>query len=328
MTATAPLPATLTLGGLTLQSPFLLAPLEGVSDAGFRRLCFEQGAGLTFTEMIRARGLAKRNKSTIDLVDTFLKDVTTGIQLMTTSANELMDALGVLTELSKTTHPHLENIVAVDLNFGCPSKDIVQIGAGPAMLKRRAKLTTILEALKQAKTTTLPKLQSVSCKIRLGLNAKEMEHKVFLPVVEAASGVGLDFITIHARHAGMRSRDPADWSAIAEAKARSTIPVIGNGDVRTREDALRLKALSNCDGFLIARAAIESPYIFRALRDQGPGTPTVDEVERERVRYEETAERLHARDKYRQFHAEGFARLARLARGEKVTSVVPKNAHM
>lgn len=327
-TESAALPETLVLGGLTLQSPFLLAPLEGVSDAGFRRMCFDQGAGLTFTEMIRARGLAKHNKSTIDLVDTFDPGVTTGIQLLATSANELHDALSVLTELSKTTHPHLKNIVAVDLNFGCPSKDIVQIGAGPAMLKRRAKLTSILEALKQAKTTTLPGLQSVSCKIRLGLNAKEMEHKVFLPVVEAASGVGLDFITIHARHAGMRSRDPADWSAIAEAKARSTIPVIGNGDVRTRDDAVRLKALSNCDGFLIARAAIESPFIFRALRGKGVALPTADEVERERVRYVETAERLHARDKYRQFHSDGFARLGRLARGEKVASVMPKNAHM
>jgi tRNA-dihydrouridine synthase len=324
----AALPETLTLGGLHLQSPFLLAPLEGVSDAGFRRLCFEQGAGLTFTEMIRARGLAKRNKSTIDLVDTFHKDVPTGVQLMTTSAAELTDALGVLTELAQTTHPHIGNVVAVDLNFGCPSKDIVQIGAGPAMLKRRAKITSILEALKHAKTTTLPGLKSVSCKIRLGLNAKEMEHKVFLPVVEIAGGVGLDFITVHARHAGMRSRDPADWSAIAEAKARSSIPVIGNGDVRSRADAERLQALSGCDGFLVARAAIESPYIFRELRGQGAPVPTVDEAERERVRYEETATRLHTRDKYRQFHAEGFARLARAARGDRIASVIPKNAHM
>ena len=126
----------------------------------------------------------------------------------------------------------------------------------------------------------------------------------------------------------MRSRDPADWSALAEAKARSTIPVIGNGDVRSRADAEKLKALSNCDGFLIARAAIESPFVFRALRDRGSALPTVDEVERERVRYEETAERLHTRDKYRQFHSDGFSRLALLARGEKVASVVPKNSHM
>lgn len=322
------IPESLTLGGLSLQSPFLLAPLEGVSDAGFRRLCFEQGAGLTFTEMIRARGLAKRNKSTIELVDTFHKDVPTGVQLMTTSAAELTDALGVLTELAQTTHPHVENVVAVDLNFGCPSKDIVQIGAGPAMLKRRAKITSILEALKQAKTTTLPGLKSVSCKIRLGLNAKEMEHKVFLPVVEIASGVGLDFITVHARHAGMRSRDPADWSALAEAKTRSRIPVIGNGDVRSRADAERLLALSGCDGFLIARAAIESPFVFRALRGRGPALPSVDEVERERVRYEETATRLQTREKYRLFHADGFSRLSRAARGDVVASVIPKNAHM
>lgn len=100
------IPDTLQLGGLSLQSPFLLAPLEGVSDAGFRRLCFEQGAGLTWTEMIRARGLAKRNKSTLDLVDTFDADVPTGIQLLTTAPNELLDALSVIEDLAATTHPH------------------------------------------------------------------------------------------------------------------------------------------------------------------------------------------------------------------------------
>jgi len=323
------IPATLQLGGLTLQSPFLLAPLEGVSDVGFRRLCFEQGAGITWTEMVRARGLAKRNKATWDLIDTFHAQVPTGVQLLATSANELTDALSVIAENAKTTHPHWNNITALDLNFGCPSKDIVMVGAGPAMLKRRAKLQSILEALKAFKSSGSGlNIQSVSCKIRLGLNAKEMEHKVFIPVVEIASGLGLDFITVHARHAGMRSRDPAVWSAIAEAKAVSTIPVIGNGDVKTRADAEKLRAQTGCDGFLIARAAIASPWAFRAFRGQGSELPTSAEVETERVRYEETAQRLSTKDKYREFHAEAFARYAKLARGERAATAVPKNAHM
>jgi tRNA-dihydrouridine synthase len=323
-----PLPETLTLGGHRLQSPFLLAPLEGVSDVGFRRLCFEQGAGLTFTEMIRARGLAKRNKATFDLVDTFHEHVPTGVQLMTTAPQELVDALSVLEEGAKSTHPHWANIKAVDLNFGCPSKDIIQIGAGPAMLKRRARMEAIFLALAKWKTTTTLPIQSVSAKIRLGLNQKEQDHKVFVPVVELASQARLDWITVHARHAGQRSRDRPTWSAIADAKRAASIPVIGNGDVVTREDADRLFGESGCDGFLVARAAIHSPWCFRALRGQGPALPSLDEVERERVRYDETAARLFTRPKYRDFHRDNFARLARESRGERAATLVPRNAHM
>jgi tRNA-dihydrouridine synthase len=321
------IPSALTLGSLTLQSPFLLAPLEGVSDVGFRRLCFSSGAGLTFTEMIRAKALARRNKSTLELIDTFHSDVLTGIQLLATSAAELDDALGVVDDCANSSHPHFKNIRAIDLNFGCPSKDIVQIGAGPAMLKRRAKLTSILEALAKSKARLSFPVGAVSCKIRLGLNAKEMAHKVYLPVVEAASSVGLDFMTIHARHAGMRSRDPAQWEAIAEAKRVSTIPIIGNGDVRSRDDATKLKTLSGCDGFLIARAAIENPYVFRALRGDS-AVVTVDDVEAERLRYQETAAHHHTKEKYRATHTDTFARLRRMAFGEAVTMSMPKNAHM
>ncbi len=323
------LPETLIVGARTLQSPFLLAPLEGVSDAGFRRLCFEQGAALTFTEMVRARGLAKHNKATYDLVDTFHTNVPTGVQLMTTTPQELLDALGVLEEGAKSTHPHWLNISAIDLNFGCPSKDIIQIGAGPALLKRRARMEAIIQALAVWKTTTTLPIQSVSIKIRLGLNQREAEHKVFLPVVELASQAKLDWITIHARHAGQRSRDKPTWAAIADAKRVATIPVIGNGDVVTRADAVRLHELSGCDGFLIARAAIQSPWAFRALRDKGSALPTAEEVETERQRYEETAARVQTKQKYVDVHKEGFARLAKMARGEAVGAVnVPKNAHM
>jgi tRNA-dihydrouridine synthase len=135
-----------------------------------------------------------------------------------------------------------------------------------------------------------------------------------------ASAAKLDWITVHARHAGQRSRDKPDWAAIGEAKRVATIPVVGNGDVRTADDARRLHEQTGCDAFLIARAAIASPWAFRALRGQGSGDPAADDVERERVRYDETAARVRTKDKYRQFHRDNFARLAQQA--------LPKNAHM
>jgi tRNA-dihydrouridine synthase len=318
----------ITLGGLPLQSRFLLAPLEGVSDVGFRRVCFEQGAALTFTEMLRARGLAQKNRATLELVDTHHPAVTTGVQLLATSPDELLDALGVLEEGARGAQPHWQNIVAVDLNFGCPSRDVIQQGAGPALLKRRARIGAIIDALAQWKSTTTLPIKAVSVKIRLGLNAKEAEHRVFLPVVEMASSAKLDWITVHARHAGQRSRDQPDWAAIGEAKRVATIPVVGNGDVRTREDARRMHETTGCDAFLIARAAIASPWSFRALRGQGDAQAVTVDVERERVRYEETAARVHTKDKYRQFHRDNFARLLAETRGERTAVVVPKNAHM
>jgi tRNA-dihydrouridine synthase B len=326
------LPSTSTLGGHTLKSPFLLAPLEGVSDLGFRRLCFEQGAALTFTEMVRARGLAKRNKATFDLVDTHHDHVPTGIQLMTTGPQELQDALGVIEELAFSSHPHWQNVRAIDLNFGCPSKDIIQIGAGPAMLKRRGRMAGIFDVLAAFKAQSRLKLLSVSAKIRLGLNQKEQDHKVFLPVVEAAEK--LDWITVHARHAGQRSRDRPTWSAIGEAKKVAKVPVVGNGDVVTRADAERMHAETGCDAFLIARAAIASPWAFRALSGGGSAVPSVVDVDAEAQRYRETAERLFTKPKYREFHAANFARLRALAASGASevppysSSQMPKNSHM
>jgi tRNA-dihydrouridine synthase len=322
------LAAPVTLGGLSCPSRFLLAPLEGVSDVGFRRVCFEQGAALTFTEMLRARGLAQKNRATLELVDTFHPQVTTGVQLLATSPQELVDALGVLEDGARGEFPHWQNIVAVDLNFGCPSRDVIQQGAGPALLKRRSRIGAIIDALAKWKTTTSLPVRAVSIKIRLGLNAKEAEHRVFVPVVEMASAAKLDWITVHARHAGQRSRDKPDWSAIGEAKRVATIPVVGNGDVRTADDARRLHEQTGCDAFLIARAAIASPWAFRALRGQGDAGASADEIERERVRYDETATRVRTKDKYRQFHRDNFARLAMEARGQRADVVVPKNAHM
>jgi tRNA-dihydrouridine synthase len=275
--------------------------------------------------MVRARGLAKRNKATLDLVDTFDSKTLTGIQLLVTKPEELDAALEWLEELAATTHPHLKNLRAIDMNFGCPSPDVVQQGAGPALLKRRARLGAIFSALAAyKKRATLP-IASVSAKIRLGLNQREQEHKVYLPVVEMANET-LDHLVVHARHAQQRSRDLPTWAAIGEAKAHAKIPVVGNGDVRTRADAERMRRETGCDGFMIARAAIADPFVFRALRGQG-GAATVEEIDDAARHYREVAQRFHTKEKFVAFHAENFARMKAGREGGGAV-VIPKNAHM
>ncbi|MEK7728819.1 MAG: tRNA-dihydrouridine synthase family protein [candidate division KSB1 bacterium] len=299
----------LQLGTLSLKSRFLLAPLESVSDAAFRRLAWELGAGLTFTEMIRAQGVARKNRSTIDLIDTIDREVPTGIQLMTTGSDELKSALSHIEDFAYSTHSHLQNICAIDLNFGCPSPQIIRAGGGPALLKRRSKLREIFTTLNEFKASTRLPIRAIGAKIRLGLNRAEQDQKIYLAVADIANE-SLDYLTVHARHGRSSSEDRAVWSAIAEVKARSSIPVIGNGDILQATDAKSMYQQSNCDGFLIARGAIRSPWIFRGLTAQGIDAPeSIQEIDALEERYVALSHQYTTKSKFRSWHAEGFQRM-------------------
>jgi tRNA-dihydrouridine synthase B len=319
--------APLQIGQLSLANGLLLSPMEAVSCVGFRRLCHQTGAGLTYTEMIRARGIVRNNKSTIDLIDCHDPHTPTGLQLMTTGPAELADALTAIETMAATSHPHLHNLCAVDLNFGCPSPEVIRVGAGPAMLKRRARMEQIFQTLRSWQRTTKLPIRAISCKIRLGLNQQEASHKIFLPIVELASQ-HLDAITVHARHAGQKSRDAPTWSAIGEAKRVATIPVIGNGDVVTRADAQRLHNESGCDGVMIARAAIKNPWRFGELLGRDAGAPTAVVVDQAATDYQGWAERCQTKEKFRLFHSDNFARLRQRAQGQHVQMVIPKTLHL
>ncbi len=315
----------LKLGSLELSSPFILAPLESVSDCAFRRVCWDRGASLTWTEMIRARGLARNNKSTLELIDTFDPEVLTGVQLMVTNEKELSEAL----EKLEKPVAHFKNIRAIDLNFGCPSPEVIRVGAGPALLKRRGKLDTIFRTLAEWKKSTSLPIGAVGAKIRLGLNRLEQDQKVYLPLVELANE-HLDYLTIHARHARQNSADKPTWSAIAEAQAQSKIPIIGNGDIVTREDWERLSRETGATGALIARGAIKSPWVFRGLRGEGSGQPTSDaELEAAETQYLTLAEHYGSKPKFREWHLEGFRRMkARLHGDADKGPALPANEHM
>lgn len=316
------------IGDLELSSPYLLAPMESVSDAAFRRLCWEQGAALTFTEMIRAAALARNNKSTIELIDAVDPEVPTGIQLLVANERELHQALTRLESLANTTHPHLRNLQVIDLNFGCPSPDVIRIGAGPALLKRRAKLAQIFEVLARFREKTTLPIAAVGAKIRLGLNRLEQDQQVSLSVVEVANQT-LDYLVIHARHARQGSDEPASWAAIGAAKARSRIPIIGNGDVTSAADFQRLVAETSADAAMIARAAIRSPWVFRGLTLRGSPEPSLAELDAAEARYHTLALSFGARPKFLEWHAQGFARMrARLSGRSPVGAPMPKNHNL
>jgi tRNA-dihydrouridine synthase len=315
----------LKLGSLELSSPFILAPMESVSDCAYRRVCWDRGASFTWTEMIRARGLARNNRSTFDLIDTFDPEVLTGVQLMAANERELSEAL----EKLEKPVPHFKNIRAVDLNFGCPSPEVIKIGAGPALLKRRGKLEVIFKVLADWKKSTSLPIGAVGVKIRLGLNRAEMDQKVSLPIVELANE-HLDYLVIHARHARQDSKEPPTWSAITEAKSRAKVPIIGNGDVVTREDWERLQRETGADGALIARGAIKSPWVFRGLRGEGSGQATSEaELDAAETQYRTLAEKYGTKPKFLEWHREGFRRMRARLRGEPEKGpAIPANEHM
>jgi len=308
-------------GQLTLGSRLLLAPLESVSDCAYRRLCHSLGAGFTWTEMVRANPLARKNKATARLIDTFDPLTPTGVQLLTTKPKELRDALNLLDKWSLEGYSHWkQGIRGIDLNFGCPSPDVVGHGAGPAMLQRGKRMRELFDVLAEWRDQTSLRIGVIGAKIRLGMNELQERDEVFLRIVETAKG-RLDYLTVHARNAANESTVPARWQRIKAAKevAGDDLLILGNGDVYTRSDAERMVAETGCDGVVIARGAIRSAGLVFNKDWNGDGVALARASELEDY-YGELVGRFTAREqrrmgtasprqKYADYHREAFRRI-------------------
>lgn len=246
------------LGKLHLKNNLVLAPLEGVSNQAFRKLCFDAGASLTYVEMTHANSIARKNKSTLDMIDTFDPDVLQGIQFTAIKPNDVAEALKTIKKLSETTHPHFKNISDMQFNLGCPSPQIIGYGGGPALMKRRKRMTEIFEALRS-------NAETAGVKMRLGLHAGEKQYKLYITAAQLAEQAGLDYVVVHARTAEQKSGDPITIEAIREVKDAVSIPVIGNGSVFTGKDAENMFKVTNCDGIMLARASIGDPAVFARI---------------------------------------------------------------
>ena len=252
------------IGTLELNNPFLLAPLAGFTDKSMRALCAEQGASLTFTEMVSAKGLKYGDRKTRKLLE--LEEAwepegesrLTGYQIFGSEPDILMAAAEELAGY--------DNAV-LDLNCGCPVPKIVKNGEGSALLKNLDLLYECVAAMvtgaqrgagEDPEWDNPPK--PVTAKIRMGF---EKDDNVAVEAAKAIEAAGASAITVHGRTRQQFYEGPADWNVIAEVKKAVSIPVIGNGDIRCGKDAIRMMEETGCDAVMIARGALGNPWIFR-----------------------------------------------------------------
>ncbi|MDO4401069.1 MAG: tRNA dihydrouridine synthase DusB [Coriobacteriia bacterium] len=260
-------PNRLDMAAFYREHDLLLAPMAGITDRVFRQLCREQGAKLAFTEMVSAKGLSYANEKTAHLVDLGEGETEVGVQLfghepgtMASQAVWLRERLG-------------DALAVVDINMGCPVRKIAGKGDGASLMQRPDEAAAIVRAVADA--IDVP----VTVKFRRGFAMDDETAPEFARRMEDA---GAAAITVHGRFAQQMYRGQADWGVISRVVQSVSIPVVGNGDVRSGADAVRMREQTGCAAVMVARAARGNPWIFAqcaaALAGvEAPAPPTVQE---------------------------------------------------
>ncbi len=253
---------------LEVWPPVLLAPMAGITNAPFRRLCARFGAPMCVSEMVTARSLVEQNRRTLDLIRFHPKEVRRSIQLYGTDPKIIGQAVAWLVGEGHVDH--------LDMNFGCPMKKITRKGGGAALPARPDLLTKVIRSAVE-NAGTVP----VTVKFRLGLD--DFSHN-YLTAGRIAQEEGCSAVALHARSAAQLYSGEADWTAISALKRQiHHIPVLGNGDIFEAEDALSMMKQTACDGVIIGRGCLGRPWLFRELLaafsgEQAPPLPNFAEV--------------------------------------------------
>ena len=263
--ATASAPA-LRIGPIDLDVPVVLAPMAGITNTAFRRLCREYGAGLYVSEMITSRALVERNAITMRLIQHHESETPRSIQLYGVDPATIAEAVRIIVAEDRADH--------IDLNFGCPVPKVTRKGGGAALPWKIGLFADIVDrAVKAAGDVPL------TVKMRKGINR---DHLTFLDAGRAAEDAGAAAVALHARTASEYYSGHADWSAIGELKqAVTSIPVLGNGDIWSADDAVRMMDETGCDGVVVGRGCLGRPWLFGELADalgpgEAPAGPKVD----------------------------------------------------
>lgn len=248
---------------ITVDFPVVLAPMAGYTDAAFRSICKENGAGACYTEVTSAEGIRRDSQKTFQFLEVSALDHPIAAHIFGKSVEAMVEAAQYIEQLGRFDW--------IDLNCGCPVKKVVRRGAGAALMKDPRQIGEIVRAVKKA--VSLP----VSVKTRIGFSPSFPDHLEIARIVEEA---GADLIAVHGRYACNFHKGEADWVKLGEIKQALSIPVIGNGGVNTPEDAAEMIRVSGVDGVMIGRGAVGNPWLFdrvsRLFRNEPDELPTLD----------------------------------------------------
>jgi nifR3 family TIM-barrel protein len=249
----------LTIGPIDVAPPVVLAPMAGITNAAFRRLCAEQGAGLYVSEMITSRGVVERDEKTLSMLAFDPAERVRSVQLYGVDPQHVGEAVRILAEEHEVAH--------VDLNFGCPVPKVTRRGGGAALPYKRGLLARILTAaVSAASSYGIP----VTMKTRKGIDERTL---TYLDAGRIAQDAGCSAIALHGRTAAQHYSGAADWGSIARLREHVDIPVLGNGDIWEAADAVRLMERTGADGVVVGRGCLGRPWLFRDLAAAFAGSP-------------------------------------------------------
>ena len=235
------------IGNIELKNNYILAPLAGIADVGFRKVCKDFGAALTFTEMVSTKGLKYGNSNSFKILNKAENEDVCGVQLFGNDPEVFREII---------SNGLVENFDIVDINMGCPVNKVAGKGDGAHLMTNPKLAESII------KTAVLATKKPITVKFRKGWDSTLINAVEFAKMCE---GAGASAITVHGRTRAQLYSGEADYEIIAKVKKEVQIPVIGNGDVFSKEKADRLFEVSGCDAIMVARGAIGSPWIFAEL---------------------------------------------------------------